>query len=258
MSKVSKTVVNTETFVNNTVQQLDALRNQRIDWEATDYKKANDGLYALLSQTLGIYENKFLEATDQERKDLRTELVAKLKAGGIKVQKNTTTLTMLVRFVFGSDRKRAHGYAYVLKAAISHKKSAAELPAYISAQGGIEEIKRKMVQSEKALKRQADLAQATTDVKAEIELANIKPLAKVKLAGLTGNYAILLAKPGVDGDAAIVGTLSDVEDALYNALLKKMAKVKAAVNTENAALNKEVIDLLAPTNDAEFVDELAA
>ncbi len=258
MSKAVKTVVNTVTFVNNTVQQLDALRVQRINWEATDYKKANDGLYALLAETLGIYENKFLKATEQERKDLRTELVAKLKADGIKVQKNTTTLTMLVRFVFGSDRKRAHGYAYVLKAAISHNKSANELPAYIVEQGGIEELKRKMVQSEAAKQRQAEVEQAKTQVLADLELASVKPLAKVKLAGLTGKYAILLAKPGVDGDAAIVGTLSDVEDALYNALLKKMAKVKAAVNTENSELNKEVADLLAPTNDAEFVDALAA
>lgn len=258
MSKASKTVVNTVTFVNNTVQQLDALRIQRANWEATDYKKANDGLYALLADTQGIYENKFLKASEQERKDLRKELEAKLNADGIKVQKNTTTLTMLVRFVFGSDRKRAHGYAYVLKAAISNDVTANNLPAYIINEGGIEELKRKMVKSEEAQQRQAALAQATNDVKAEIEFANIKPLAKVKLAGLTGKYAILLAKPGVDGDAAIVGTLSDVEDALYNALLKKMAKVKAAVNTENAALNKEVADLLAPTNDAEFVDALAA
>jgi hypothetical protein len=258
MAKANKVVVETVTFVKNTVVQLDALRTRRVSWEATDYKKANDGLYGLLADTLAIYDDKFLKATDQERKDLRKELEGKLKADGIKVQKNTTTLTMLVRFVFGSDRKRAHGYTYVLKAAVSHSVTAKVLPEYIAEQGGIEEIKRKMVQSDAAKQRQVEVEQAKTKVLADLELANIKPLAKVKLAGLTGKYAILLAKPGVDGEAAIVGTLSDIEDALYNALIKKMAKVKAADIAENTALKKEATDLLAPANDADIADLLAA
>jgi nuclear transport factor 2 (NTF2) superfamily protein len=67
------------------------------------------------------------------------------------VQKNSTTLTMFIRYVFGSDRKRAHGYAYVLKAAISHGIRADGLEKFIFDEGGIEEIKRKMVASEKAI-----------------------------------------------------------------------------------------------------------
>jgi hypothetical protein len=33
-------------FANTIVQQLDVLSVRRKEWEATDYKKANDGLYA--------------------------------------------------------------------------------------------------------------------------------------------------------------------------------------------------------------------
>jgi len=35
-----------ERFSSGIVQQLDVLNERRKEWEATDYKKANDGLYA--------------------------------------------------------------------------------------------------------------------------------------------------------------------------------------------------------------------
>jgi hypothetical protein len=151
---------------------------------------------------------------------------------------------MFVRFVFGSDRKRAHGYSYVLKAAISHGITADILPAYIVEQGGIEEIKRKMIQSEESKAKQAELAVAKTEVVANIEQAAVNPIAQISLAGVTGTYALLLAKPSPNGVLSIVGVLSEVEEALYNAMLIKMAKRKASVNAESKALNTEASDLL--------------
>ena len=247
------------TFANNTVQQLDGLRTRRMTWEATDYKKSNEGLYALLADTLDVFNGKFIIASEDNRKTLRKELEGKLKTDGIKVQRNTTTLTMLIRYVFGSDRKRAHGYAYVLKAAISHDVQAKDLSGYIAEQGGIEEIKRKMVVSEAALARKAEIAKAKSEVEASIEVASINPLAKISLDGLFGKHAILLAKPGVDGEVSIVGVLPDVNESLYNALLVKMAKHKAANNAEAEAMATEVQDLLSlPSNDDTAVEQLAA
>ena len=255
---VSKAVSEAIKFSNATVQSLDALRKRREIWETTDYKKANDGLYALLADTLAIYNDRFLKASIDAKKLLRGELEARLKADGIKVQKNTVTLTMLVRYVFGSDRKRAHGYSYVLKAAVSHGVTAGNLAAYIAEQGGIEEIKRKMVVSEKALQKRAETDKAKAEVLAELEKAVVKPLAKVSIAGLKGKYAILLAKPGITGEAAVIGALSDVDEALYNALVNKLAKVKAAENEQAAVVQKETTDLLAGANDDELKDALAA
>ena len=246
-------------FSNSTVTALDGLRNKRITWEATDYKKANEGLYALLSDCLAVFNGKFVQASDSDRKTLRKDLEEKLKADGLRTQRNTTTLTMFVRFVFGNDRKRAHAYTYVIKAAISHDVAAANLAGYIAEQGGIEEIKRKMVVSEAALVKQADLAKAKTAVIANLEAAAVKPLATIKLANISGEYAILLAKPTVDGDVNVIGVLADVNEALYNALLKKLAQQKMTVDAENAALAKETNDLLdVPANDADMLDQLVA
>lgn len=232
------------------VTQLDGLVEKRKAWEATDYRKANEGLYALLASCLDVFNSKFVNASDDDRKTLRGDLSSRLTAAGVKVQRNTTTLTMFVRFVFGSDRKRAHGYAYVLKAAISYNKSASELSDWIVSQGGIEEIKRAMVVSEKALARQAEIATAKSQVTANIEQAAITPLAQISMSNVTGKYALLLGKPSPDGVISVVAVLSDIEEALYNALLMKMAKKQADSNATTQALNTEASDLIGQSKPA--------
>lgn len=245
-------------FANETVAVLDALRAQRITWEATDYKKANEGLYDLLAKCKKVFDEKFVKASDDDRKTLRLDLEAKLKADGLKAQRNTTTLTMFVRYVFGNDRKRAHAYTYVIKAAISHDVTAENLPAYITDEGGIEEIKRKMVVKEETLQKRAELAKAQEAVVADLEEAKVKPLATVKLGNIKGDYAVLVAKPNVNGDTDIIGVLGDVNEALYNALLKKLAKQHVEVVAEKAAMATEVKDLLDAGNDDAVLNQLAA
>ena len=232
------------TFANGIVQSLDALSVRRQQWETTDYKKANDGLYALLAECLDVFQSKFINADDDSRKTLRKELCARLSADGVKVQSNSATLTMFVRFVFSSDRKRAHGYAYVLAAAVSHDVQSSNLPVWIAEQGGIEEIKRRMVKTAEAIARAQRVVTAHSIVTAEIEQATITPLATADLA-LSGEYAVLLAKPSPDGTVAIVGALPNASDAMVNALRKCMARQRAASAEESAQLGKEAQDLLA-------------
>ena len=257
MSKSSKSILvpsnDNVAFANVIVQSLDALSVRRQAWESEDYKKANEGLYALLADCLDVFENKFVKADDNSRKTLRSELRARLIADGIKVQANSTTLTMLVRFVFGSDRKRAHGYAYVLMAALTHNVAAIGLPAWIVEQGGIEEIKRRMVKSAEAVARARQVEAARATVIAELEDAAIKPLAKVSLA-LSGNYAVLLAKPQLDGTTSIIGALPEINEALFNALLVRMARRRAASDAERKQLSKEADDMLAVNKAAALAE----
>ena len=62
-------------FANTIVQQLDLLSERRKEWEATDYKKANEGLYALLGECLGIFNERFVKGTEADQKALRTSLI---------------------------------------------------------------------------------------------------------------------------------------------------------------------------------------
>ena len=242
-------------FANTIVQSLDGLSVRRQQWEATDYKKANEGLYALLADCLAVYQSKFLKGADADRKALRKELVSRLQAAKIKVQKNSTTLIMLTRYVFGSDRKRAHGYAYVLAAAISRDVAASNLPAYITEQGGIEEIKRKMVISEKAQANRNAVNAAKAEVTADIEQARITPLTTLQISGVTGNYAVLLCKPTGDGSVSVVGTLSEADVTLVKAVVQRIAKARLKDKALSAEIKKETTDLIAQSiaaNDAGY------
>ncbi len=254
MSKKAKTLAPSNVaFANSIVQQLDDLSVRREQWEKTDYKKANDGLYALLADCLDVFNARFVNARPDDQIALRRSLMQRLQADGIRVVKTSTTLTMLARFVFNSDRKRAQGYGYVLAAAVSHKVQAADFAAWVVKQGGLEEIKRLMVKSEAAKAKQEAVAAASMAVKVKLENNAVKPLARVALDGLTGNYAVLLVKPKANGGADIVGTLSDINEALVNALIQRMAKAQVAAAAENKELReqtqRENDDLLAAAND---------
>jgi hypothetical protein len=50
-------------FASTIVQQLDGLAVRRKEWETTDYKKANDGLYALLADCLSVYQARFVKGS---------------------------------------------------------------------------------------------------------------------------------------------------------------------------------------------------
>ena len=253
VDKKAAAAAQAEAFAGSIVQQLDVLSARREQWEATDYKKANDGLYALLADCLDVFQARFVKGTEQDQKALRASLMQRLQADGIRVVKTSTTLTMLARYVFNSDRKRAQGYGYVLAAAVSHEKTAAEFPAWVVEQGGLEEIKRRMVKSEAARAKQEAVKAATVSVKGEVELNTLQPLAHVDIEGLTGNYAVLLAKPNVQGGVDIVGSLSEVNDALVNALILRMAKLQVTKAEADAAVGRQIAkehgDLLAAASD---------
>ena len=240
MDKQKDTIQKPTAITTAILQQLDALSVRRQKWETTDYTKANDGLNVLLAECLDVFQARFINGTDEGRKELRVSLMQRLVADGIRVVKTSTTLTMLARFVFNSDRKRAQGYSYVLSAAVSHEVTAAGFAGWVVAQGGLEEIKRKMVKSEQAKARQLAVETATTSVKGDLELNTLQPLAHVGIKNVSGTYAVLLAKPNVNGGVDIIGSLSDANDALVNALILRMAKKVADKTTSDLALGTQV------------------
>jgi hypothetical protein len=257
MTNTSKTDTSANlAFASTIVQQLDVLSVRRKEWEATEYKKANDGLYSLLADCLSIFQQRFVNGSEADQKALRSSLIQRLQADGVRVVKTSTTLTMLARFVFNSDRKRAQGYAYVMAAAVSHGIDAADLPKFINQSGGIEEIKRKMVKKPEAIARQNAVSEAKLKVESEVELASIAPLAQVSISGLSGDYAILLAKPNPNGTAMVVGTLSDVNEALFNSLMMRMAKSLVDKQAAEVQIEKEKQYLMATvavvSNESEF------
>jgi hypothetical protein len=228
-------------FANTIVQQLDVLNSKREQWEANAFKKANDELYDLLADCLAIYLDKFENGSLSDKKAFRLEVAQRLKADGIRVVKTSTTLTMLARYVFKSDRKRAQGYGYVIAAAVSHGIGAKDFPNWVRNAGGIEEIKRLMVTKPETIAKREAVATATDDIKGAMELAAVQPLAHVDIDGLgTGEFVILLAKPNPNGGSDVVATLTEVNDALVKALVQRMAKQQVEAAAADAALEQQV------------------
>ncbi len=221
-------------FSDTTVQKLDALSAKREAWEKGIFKKANEALYELLGETLDLYYTNevIVQGTNipahgkAYMSNLRKELTKRLKALDVKVQGNSKTISMLVRYVFKSDRKRAKGYSQVLEAALKDNVQPADLPAYITSAGGVEMIKRRMVVSPKALERREQVSIAKVSVQSDIEHASLNPLATAKIVA-EGEYTVLLAKPRPDGHVDIVGVVPEVNQALWNALLLRIAKNRA-------------------------------
>ena len=229
---------------NSIVQSLDALSLARDNWEQTTFKKANEGLYDLLAQCQDVFETKFLKGSKDDQRTLRSELISRLAELKVKTQKNSPTLNLFVRFVFNSDRKRAHGYSYVLNAAISHNVTAAQLPQWIVSEGGIEEIKRKMVQSAEAKDRLEKRKQAKETAEQLITEAQVNPLATVSVDGFSpAKLNIMLAVGDVSGNFNVTYVLTEVSDGLYNALLKQAAKQIVAKQDEDDAVTAEAAKL---------------
>jgi hypothetical protein len=158
---------------------------------------------------------------------------------------------MFVRYVFNSDRNRAHGYANVLLAAIEAGIDPKDLPDFIIEAGGIEEIKRRQVKSATAIAKQDKLNAAKAEVKHEIEMASaMTPLATVAIDELTGSYALMLVKPKLSGTADVVGTLSDLPESLVEALIARMAKARVQEMLKEELVAKADQDILAASLSA--------
>ena len=105
--------------------------------------KANEDLYALLGEILAFAED-VLANKNQDKivKEMRNELS---NSYNIKTQRNSTPLTVIVRYVTRTSRKNALIYSQVLNKAIASNITSAQLPSYIKTKGGINKIRDEAV-----------------------------------------------------------------------------------------------------------------
>lgn len=230
-----------EVFAAAMTIRLDSLSQARDSWEKNEYKSATDSLYALLSKSYAVYEELFVNAvTDEDRKALRNSLAAMLKADGVKVQLNTTTLSLLIRFVFKSDRKRVMRYRYAIEAAKSHNISSEGLTAWLHAQGGIDAVAKLISVSEETAAKRKKIADATLDLNSLIEYRKTEPLLNVTIPNLTAKTrTVFIAEASINGTFNIVCAVEDVADSLYAGLVKCAAAQYSAKTDESLALQRE-------------------
>ena len=145
MKKV-KTVVLNDSYIN----RLDQLSVIRDEFENKTLRGSNKELYKILSDVYSL----FIEIDSNKSKYDIVKLKRILKEKGFKIQDNTPLLTLLIRYVFNSDRTRSYNYNRVISSAHLEKISPSTLPEFIESQGGIEECKKRFVRTNESLEKE--------------------------------------------------------------------------------------------------------
>lgn len=240
LSKSTEDAATVAAFVQSVVKTLDALSIARDRWEKNEYKTATESLYDLLSRTYATYEQSFVNASDERRKALRSELVSVLKSDAVRVQKNTSTLGLLIRFVFRSDRKRVLRYRYAIEAAKSHGVASASLASWLTERGGIDAVAKLISAKEETRQKQQRLELALQDMNALIADRIHSPLASVSIEGFVAEGSVaLIAQASIDGTLSIVCAVNSISDALRGNLIKCAAAQQLEQQDATEALGRE-------------------
>ena len=238
---------------NNAVQAevvastLAALATKRLAWETGELARSNNTLYKLLADCLGTYCDSFLTASEEGKKAIRADITKQLQAASIKVQSNSQTVSLFVKAVFGSDRKRADKYAYVLRVAIAEQQTQATFVQWIADAGGIEQVKLSAEPSEKTQQKREAIADAVESVKEKILDARITSLGTVSLTAqvTTGDCNLLITDKAPDGSLRVVGVLPNVTDALLKRVQLEMGKLEVQAAEQSKELGQTIT--IAPT-----------
>jgi hypothetical protein len=162
LDKVFNTFLNLNGAFMNTVEngvsgndssyltQLNQLSEIRESFEKNTLNGSNKELYQILSKIYQIFSDM---KTNKSKFDIEF-LKSALKEMKIKSQNNSPLLTILIRYVFNSDRTRSYNYNRVISSAIQANVSPENLPKFIEEQGGIEECKKKFVKSSTTLENE--------------------------------------------------------------------------------------------------------
>ena len=141
----SKTVVLNDSYINH----LDQLSVIRDEFENKTLRGSNKELYKILSDVYSL----FIEIDSNKSKYDIVKLKRILKEKGFKIQDNTPLLTLLIRYVFNSDRTRSYNYNRVISSAHQREISPEKLSDFIEEEGGIEECKKRFVRDPEVLEK---------------------------------------------------------------------------------------------------------
>ena len=129
--------------IKNVLKTGDVLAIKHTDYYDTYITKSNEVLSDLLTEIMEYAEMVFASSdVDAVIKAIRNALK---NSYGIKVQKNSNIIAIIVRYVTRTNRKNAHVYARAIKLAFDAGKTSAELANFIEENGGVSKIREKNV-----------------------------------------------------------------------------------------------------------------
>ena len=237
--------MNTKNDVNtiaatDVINQANKLFEQREQFETVTLARTNDALYKLLADVYALYKE--AAASDKCIKESVASMRDELKTRGIVTQINTPKITVFVRYIFNSDRKRSYNYTQTLLAAIAAKIEPENLAEFISDNSGVEEIKRGRKVEPEVTKLKEDIEKALPHVQAELE--SMSPIASVTMPGSSVDlnddtkYAFIVARIGANGELELLKTVPKTTVALENIAFKALAVQAIEHEAENIVVVK--------------------
>lgn len=218
------------------IEKANALVVERETFEKEELARSNKALYSILTKVYTL----FTEAVnDKCIKEAAKAMREQLKQRGIKVQSNTPALTCFVRFVFGSDRKRAYNYASTLMAAADKEITPENLADFIECGNGVEEIKKAHKMKPETKQRIDDVKAASLDV---IDtLRTMKAVETISLPKASVDFsdgvdfAFIVARSLGNGEFELLRAVPKSTKALQSAAVKELAKdlIDVAVKAKN-------------------------
>lgn len=208
------------------IDRADALFKDRERFEGAELARSNKALYKLLTQ---VYE--LFEAARADVKCLKAAVKTmseKLKERGVKIQSNTPALTVFVRYVFNSDRKRAYAYTQTLMAAIQKEVKPAALASFIESQNGVEECRKQLIKKDEVIAKEDALKAASTDVcdtlKSMCAVATVTlPQASVAFSD-GAEFAFIVARSLGNGEFELLRAVPRSTKAMHSSAVKELAK----------------------------------
>lgn len=142
---------------------IDRVRVAQDEWNEKMFQGTNARLLSLLADCHAVYDA--LTAAGVSK---RKAFTAKLEKEGFKYKEGVHLSTKIVHYVFRMKNARTTAYARVLRAAISNKVEAEKLPAWVTAQGGIEAVRRHSADKTSPAKVARELGKRAQDTLAQV------------------------------------------------------------------------------------------
>lgn len=244
-----------------TLVKLDALASRRQVWQRDYFDKSNKGLYTLLSECLGMYYE--IKGSSAEKVVLES-IKASLEARGVTTQVSTPVLTLIVKYVFNAERRRASAYSRALRVAAKEAISVGDFADWVAKVGGIEEVATTKGVTDETLKKRGQLDAKVAEVKQLLVNQLQHPLALVPKTALahpadSAEYTLLIGKMLASGQTQVLSVVPGSTTAMIEQAIRKIAQELINKVEENIKAQAEIAAQAAVTEAANqaFFKEMA-
>ena len=244
-----------------TLVKLDALASRRQIWQRDFYDKTNKGLYTLLSECLGMYYE--IKGSSAEKVVLES-IKATLEARGVNVQASTPVLTLIVKYVFNAERRRASAYSRALRVAAKEAISVGDFADWVAKVGGVDEVASTKGVTDETIKKRGQLDAKVAEVKQLLVSQLQHPLALVPKTALahpadSAEYTLLIGKMLASGQTQVLSVVPGSSGAMIEQAIRKIAQELLNKVEEHIKAQAEIAAQAAVTEAANqaFFKEIA-